>query len=145
MVRHAGPRVARERYTSTRHDVSGVPVYVQSVAMLDAQSRQRLFRVLFHPGQRRLDKTGSLSQCCFRVVVASGKHDAGGRVQQMVSNYDLMPTLVNFLGFEKSLTNSPESPGRDFSEVLRGDSISNWVSEVFYEFEFLKCIRTDEW
>lgn len=70
---------------------------------------------------------------------------AGQQSDLMVSNYDFLPTLINYLGFGESIANTQALPGRDFSAVLRGQTISNWASEVFYEFEFLRTIRTDGW
>ncbi len=73
------------------------------------------------------------------------KIKAGQRSDLMVTNYDFMPTLINYLGFGDALTNDPPSPGRDFSAALKGKSIKDWVSEAFYEFEFLRTLRTDDW
>ncbi len=73
------------------------------------------------------------------------KIKAGQRSDLMVTNYDFLPTLINYLGFGKSLKNDPPSPGRDFSAVLRGKTIKDWASEAFYEFEFLRCLRTEAW
>lgn len=63
----------------------------------------------------------------------------------MVSNVDVMPTLLSYLGLKSKMPESPRSPGRDFSPVFRGESVSRWQSEVFFEFESLRGIRTDRW
>lgn len=68
----------------------------------------------------------------------------------MVSNYDFLPTVLGYLGLTREQSSGdknqePESPGRDFAALLRGESPGDWANEVFYEFEFLRCIRTDRW
>lgn len=70
---------------------------------------------------------------------------AGQRSDLMVSNYDFLPTLINYLGFGDSLAGIPLSPGRDYSKVLRGETLNGWIQEIFYEFEFLRCLRTEHW
>lgn len=74
-----------------------------------------------------------------------GGIEEGQRSGVMVSNYDFMPTLIGYLGFAESIKNDPPLAGRDYSAVLKGEKIKDWVQEVFYEFEFLRTIRTDEW
>ncbi len=73
-----------------------------------------------------------------------------GRITQqrsdlMVSGVDVMPTLLSYLGIADQMPETPHSPGRDFSPLLRGEDVGSWKSEVFYEFETLRCIRTDRW
>lgn len=63
----------------------------------------------------------------------------------MVTNYDFLPTLLNYLKLGKKLPTSPASPGRDFSSVLSGQKLNKWDNTVFYEFENLRCIRTEDW
>lgn len=70
---------------------------------------------------------------------------AGQRSKLMVSNYDFMPTLMGYLGLSENIKSNPPIAGRDYSSVLKGEKIKDWVQEVFYEFEFLRTIRTDEW
>ena len=62
----------------------------------------------------------------------------------MVSNYDLMPTLLSYLGFEDRIPRKPESPGRDYSAALRGREV-DWENVIFYEFENSRMIRTADW
>ena len=63
---------------------------------------------------------------------------------RMVCNYDLMPTLLSHLGIDEKMPAQPTSPGRDFSPLLRGDSIP-WDDVIFYEFEGTRAIRTADW
>ncbi len=69
---------------------------------------------------------------------------AGRQSDLMVSNYDLMPSLLGYLGLEAKMPRAPESPGRDFAGVLRGESV-DWDNTVFYEFENVRMIRTADW
>ena len=62
----------------------------------------------------------------------------------MVSNYDLLPTVLNYLGISKEMSKNKKLPGRDYSAVLRGKN-PKWDNTVFYEFENVRAIRTDEW
>lgn len=72
------------------------------------------------------------------------KIPAGKKADMMVSNYDLMPTLLSYLGFEDKIPNEPELPGRDYSAALRGREV-DWENVIFYEFENSRMIRTPDW
>ncbi len=69
---------------------------------------------------------------------------AGVTSDILTSTYDLMPTLLGYLGLQDRRPTHPRSPGRDFSAVLRGRSLA-WDNVVFYEFENVRAIRTAEW
>ena len=73
-----------------------------------------------------------------------GKVTGGRREERMVSNYDLLPTILSQLGLNAPAPDKMKRPGRDFSAILRGESIS-WENEHFYEFENVRAIRTDRW
>ena len=45
---------------------------------------------------------------------------AGLQNDQMIANYDLMPTLLGHLGLSDKMPTSPKSPGSDFSALLAG-------------------------
>jgi arylsulfatase A-like enzyme len=62
----------------------------------------------------------------------------------LVSNYDFLPTVLSYLGLKGRMPQQPKSPGRDFSPVLRGESLA-WDNAVFYEMETCRAIRTDRW
>ena len=66
------------------------------------------------------------------------------RLAMMTSNYDLFPTLLTYLGLAGGIPTEPESPGRDFSPVLCGESME-WDDVIFYEFENSRMIRTRDW
>lgn len=69
---------------------------------------------------------------------------AGKKSDLMVSNYDLLPSLLTHLGFEDRIPDTPELPGRDYSAVLRGET-PQWDNVIFYEFENTRMIRTPHW
>ncbi|MEQ8852595.1 sulfatase-like hydrolase/transferase [Gimesia sp.] len=68
----------------------------------------------------------------------------GARQKMMVANYDVYPTLLNYLGLEDKIPAKPARPGRNFAPVLKGKQIP-WKEEVFYEFENVRAVRTPEW
>ncbi len=70
---------------------------------------------------------------------------ANQRPDIMVTNYDFLPTLLSYLGLTDKLPAKPISPGRDFSKVLAGESLKRWDNKIFFEFEHLRSIRTEEW
>jgi len=71
---------------------------------------------------------------------------AGSRCDLLVSNYDFYPSILNYLGLEDQIPKEPASPGRNYAPVLRGRSLdTSWDDTVFYEFETVRAIRTDDW
>jgi len=62
----------------------------------------------------------------------------------MVSNYDLLGTVLGHVGLTGEAPSDPKPPGRDYSPVLKGRSLK-WDKTVFYEFENVRAIRTAEW
>ena len=73
-----------------------------------------------------------------------GRIPAGQTSDLIVSNYDFMPTVLSYLGLGDRMPPKPKSPGRDFSPVLRGGTIT-WDNVMFYEMETCRAIRTDHW
>jgi arylsulfatase A-like enzyme len=74
----------------------------------------------------------------------TGAIAAGGREPMLVANYDLMPTILGYLGLAACQPTQPPSPGRDFTKVLRGQNMQ-WENVIFYEHENTRAIRTDQW
>ena len=76
-----------------------------------------------------------------------GQIAAGRRSEQMIANYDVMPTLLGHLGMADKMPSKPQSPGLDHSEALKHastQSVPRAISKpIFYEFENLRCIRTE--
>ena len=63
---------------------------------------------------------------------------------KLLSQYDFMPTLLGYLGLEASF-NQP-LPGRDFSAVLRGESMAGDTPVfVLDEYGPTRMIRTQRW
>ncbi len=78
------------------------------------------------------------------IVRHPGHVPAGTTSDVMVSGYDVMPTLLHYLGLGDRMPDQPKSPGRDFSPVLRGQSIA-WDDVVYFENENVRVIRTPAW
>ena len=73
-----------------------------------------------------------------------GRIPARTRSDLMVANYDLLPTLLHYVGLDSSVPSTPELPGRSFEAALQGAQI-DWENEVFYEFENVRAVRTEGW
>lgn len=74
-----------------------------------------------------------------------GKFPAGVVNSDLVSHYDFMPTLLDYLGME-----NPEAdklPGRSFAEILRGNALG-WDNDevvVCDEYGPNRMLRTTDW
>lgn len=73
-----------------------------------------------------------------------GRVVAGRRSDLLVSNYDFLPTALEYLGLETSRPKDPPSPGRSFAAALGGKRLRK-RDAVFHEFESTRMIRTDRW
>jgi len=73
-----------------------------------------------------------------------GEIRAGTRSDIMVSNYDALPTVLNYLRLGDKVPDTPKLPGRDYSAVLRGGQV-DWDNEIYYEFENCRMVRTPIW
>ncbi len=67
-----------------------------------------------------------------------------GRTDIMVSNYDFLPSLLEYMGLKQRTPGKPKLPGRSFAAVLRGEEIE-WETKMFYEMESCRSVRTEEW
>ncbi|MCP4640070.1 MAG: sulfatase-like hydrolase/transferase [bacterium] len=74
----------------------------------------------------------------------AGHIPAGMTSDLMVSNYDFMPSILDYLGLDERMPREPESPGRSYAPVLRGDSVDR-DNAVYYEFENVRAVRTERW
>ncbi|MEZ6135027.1 MAG: sulfatase-like hydrolase/transferase [Pirellulaceae bacterium] len=74
----------------------------------------------------------------------SGQIAAGQTSDLLVSNYDFLPSVLNYVGLGDRLPTVPPLPGRDFSPALRGQPLE-WDNVVFYEMETTRAIREDHW
>lgn len=73
-----------------------------------------------------------------------GKIAAGHRSELLVSNYDFLPSILDYLGIPAEQVSNPVSPGRSYRAALQGES-PEWENSVFYEYETVRAIRTDDW
>lgn len=71
-------------------------------------------------------------------------HIPAGVFEGMVAHYDFLPTVLAYLGLAGQMAPSPPSPGRDYSPVLRGESLQ-WEDVIFFEFENTRLIHTGDW
>ncbi len=78
------------------------------------------------------------------IVSRPGSVKEGQRLLPLVSNYDLLPTILSLLGVPDDRPAQPKPPGRDFSGMLAGKQI-DWEEQHFYEFENVRAIRTPRW
>jgi arylsulfatase A-like enzyme len=62
----------------------------------------------------------------------------------MVSNYDFLPSLLEYLGLKDRIPGKPKLPGRSFTAALRGEEIE-WETAMFYEMEGCRSVRTENW
>ncbi|MDO8540483.1 MAG: sulfatase-like hydrolase/transferase [Opitutaceae bacterium] len=70
-----------------------------------------------------------------------GRVLAGVRISQMVSNYDLFPSLLDYLGLSASA--DPKRVGRSYAPFLRGES-SEWRDRVYFEYAYMRGVRTED-
>lgn len=71
-----------------------------------------------------------------------GRIAAGQVCDKIVSNYDFMPSILNYLGLGDR--RPVRSPGRDFSPLLMGRD-TPWENVAFFEMENTRAIRTEDW
>ena len=70
----------------------------------------------------------------------TGTMEANRVPDDMVSEVDIMPTILDYLGFgDVEIENSP---GRSFAPLLKGEPLGGWDQEVFFEHEETRGIRT---
>jgi arylsulfatase A-like enzyme len=72
-----------------------------------------------------------------------GHIGAGTRSTILVSNYDFLPTILDFLGLDKAPT-KPRLPGRSYSGTLNGKRDA-WNDTVYFEFENTRAVRMRDW
>lgn len=70
----------------------------------------------------------------------TGSIEANRVPDDMVSQVDMMPTLLDYLGFGD--VEIADTPGRSFADLLRGEPLCDWEQEVYFEHEETRCVRT---
>ena len=78
-------------------------------------------------------------------IVSRPGHIAEGEVcEALLSHYDFMPTLLEYLGLENPAASG--LPGRSFAGLLRGQGLAGRESVVVYdEYGPVRMIRTEDW
>ena len=69
---------------------------------------------------------------------------AGQRSKILISNYDFLPTVLDFLGLKEEAPQKPPLPGRSYCGTLKGKQ-GAWDDPVFFEYENTRAVRTPEW
>jgi arylsulfatase A-like enzyme len=69
---------------------------------------------------------------------------AGERADIMVSNYDFLPTVLDYAGLKEQTPKTPPLPGLSYSDALNGKPVA-WDNTVFFEFENTRAVRTRDW
>jgi len=67
-----------------------------------------------------------------------------GESEAMVSNYDFLPSVLDYLELGDRIPDEPKLPGRNFAPILRGEDIP-WETEMYYEMESCRSVRTEKW
>ena len=76
------------------------------------------------------------------IVRHPGKIGTGKRAAEMINLYDVLPTLLDYIGLNKlSIRNTP---GKSFHQVLLGNEVE-WKNETYFEYILTRAIRTPEW
>jgi len=69
---------------------------------------------------------------------------SGQVFEPMTCNYDFFPSVLEHLGLEGRLSDSPKLPGSSYAAAFKGDS-GEREEVVFHEYENARMIRTWEW
>jgi arylsulfatase A-like enzyme len=79
------------------------------------------------------------------IINQPGFIEAGKVCDAMVSQYDYLPTLLEYLGIENPLKES-SIPGKSFLPLLKGEKMDEHQSLVIYdEYGPVRMVRTKEW
>ena len=70
---------------------------------------------------------------------------AGTACGLMTCNYDLYPSLLEYLDLPDQVGKDPSLPGRSYARALVGDTL-DWEKEItFHEYENARTVRTPAW
>lgn len=69
---------------------------------------------------------------------------AGRRHDLLVNTCEILPTLLDHLGLQSRMPQTPMRPGRSLAPVLAGRT-ADWDNTVYFEFENVRAIRTADW
>ncbi len=65
----------------------------------------------------------------------------GATIPQMVMNYDFFPTLLDYLGIPAAP--DPKRVGLSYAPFLRGQTPAQWRDRVYFEYAYMRGVRTD--
>jgi len=71
-----------------------------------------------------------------------GKIQAGEHSDLMINQFDIAPTLVDYVGMQGKTFKG--TPGRSFSPLLHGNAMES-RNAIFFEYMRTRAIRTKEW
>jgi len=74
-----------------------------------------------------------------------GRIPAGRAIERMTCNYDLFPSLLDYLGLEEALPRNYPLPGRSYAPALRGEASDAGEEILFHEYENVRVVQTREW
>ncbi|HPG69652.1 MAG TPA: sulfatase-like hydrolase/transferase [Candidatus Hydrogenedentes bacterium] len=78
------------------------------------------------------------------IIAHPGAIPAGTACAALLSQYDFMPTLLDYLGIEHP--DADTLPGRSFASLLRGEAVNEREEVVVYdEYGPVRMIRSREW
>ena len=69
---------------------------------------------------------------------------AGVRENILISNYDFLPTVLDFLDLKDKTPQKPRLPGRSYAGTLSGKH-GSWDDAIYFEFENTRSVRTNDW
>jgi len=73
------------------------------------------------------------------------KISAGGVCDVTTCNYDLFPSLLEYLDLADRVARNPALPGRSYAPAFVGDKL-DWGEEItFHEYENTRTVRTPKW
>lgn len=71
-----------------------------------------------------------------------GRIPAGRSITDLVTSYDFLPTLFDYLSLEPPVDDG--RVGRSYSHLLTGEG-GEWEDEIYFEYEYVRGIRTERW
>jgi arylsulfatase A-like enzyme len=71
-----------------------------------------------------------------------GQIPEGKEVSILVNSYDFLPTLFDYLNLKAP--KDEKRVGRSYSRYLLGEE-GDWEDELYFEYEYVRGIRTNRW
>jgi arylsulfatase A-like enzyme len=73
-----------------------------------------------------------------------GRIAAGNESELLLSNYDFLPTLLDYLGLGDKTPAKPPLAGHSYAKALAGKPLE-WDDVMFFEYENTRAVRTSRW